>query len=174
MGESLSKKYIDYGVHLADGGKYRYKLRRKWDDNKPMVMFIMLNPSVANHLQDDPTVRRCVNFAKSWGYGGLFIGNLFPFVATNPKDLEIAQNPHGLNNRDYIKEMMEQSDIVIIAWGNSKIADQSEKIFEGIDLKGKLHYLELSKTGSPKHPLYLKKDTQPKKYETPVKGLIYG
>ena len=65
------------GAIISDCGKYRYQLWRKWDPSLPVVLFIMLNPSQADASEDDPTIRRCINYAKSWGYGGIYVGNLF-------------------------------------------------------------------------------------------------
>jgi len=73
--------------------KYRYSLFRIWDEDKSLVLFIGLNPSTADEKEDDPTIRRCINFAKQWGwgYGGLIMGNLFSFRATQPSDLKQAK-----------------------------------------------------------------------------------
>ena len=70
---------IRRNAELSACGKYRYRLSRIWDDKKPLVLFIMLNPSTADAEQDDPTIRRCIAFAKNWGYGGFMAGNLFAF-----------------------------------------------------------------------------------------------
>ena len=69
--------------------KYRYSLTRIWDEDKPNVMFVMLNPSTADEKNDDPTIRRCINFAKDFGAGGIYVVNLFPLRATNPNELLI-------------------------------------------------------------------------------------
>jgi hypothetical protein len=125
----------------------------------------MLNPSTADATFDDPTIRRCIGFAKSWGYGGLLVGNLFAFRATKPKDLLKAEDPVGKDNIRYLQEMFSQSEIIICAWGNSKIVDKiSKRIGEYRPLSGilgKLAYLELSKDETPKHPLYLRGNLQP-------------
>lgn len=65
---------------LSDDRKYRYVLSRNWDETKPTVLFIGLNPSIADESEDDPTIRRCINFAKDWGYGGILMTNLLSFV----------------------------------------------------------------------------------------------
>lgn len=70
---------------LSEDRKYRYVLSRIWDESKPMVMIIGLNPSTADETKNDPTIIRCIDFAKSWGYGGVYMLNLFAFRATLPK-----------------------------------------------------------------------------------------
>ena len=76
------------GAHFEDDRQYRYLLWRNWDELKPKIMFIGLNPSTANEEKDDPTIRRVCIFAKKWGFGGVYMANLFPFVTAYPKELE--------------------------------------------------------------------------------------
>ena len=153
---------------------YRYKLIRTWDEDKGKVLFIMLNPSTANHIENDLTTIRCINFAEKWGYGGIMIGNIYPFRAKRPKDLRkwIKQDRDdnyktGLGitfarneNKNHIKEMAEQADIIVCAWG----CNYKDGIPEWVDSLGRLHYLELCDDGiTPKHPLgNLSKDLVPK------------
>ena len=75
------------GAEISDCGKCRWQLWRIWDDSKPKILWIMHNPSTADAEKDDPTIRRIINFSKSWGFGGLYVGNVFPYRSTNPKDL---------------------------------------------------------------------------------------
>lgn len=138
--------------------KYRYQLWRIWDEKLPCVGFIMLNPSVADSKQDDPTIRRCINYAKSWGYGGIYVGNLYAYISTDPKQLKKVNDPVGKLNAAHIMSVIGKSELVICAWGNN------EKPPEYFKSLLKLHYLELSIKGIPKHPLYLKKDLKPKPY----------
>lgn len=86
------------GAIISDCQQYRYALWRIWDETKPFVMFIMLNPSKADAETDDNTVRRCIGFAKSWGYGGIYICNLFAYRSTDPKVLLKVDNPFGDQN----------------------------------------------------------------------------
>jgi hypothetical protein len=152
---------------ISECGQYRYELRRIWDESKPKVMFLMLNPSTADANIDDPTIRRCVAFAKSWGYGGILVGNLFAYRATEPKILLTVNDPIGQENLTYLKAMYNESKIVICAWGNSKIVEKLGKKIGNYykilrEIIERIYYLELSNDGTPKHPLYLKKDLQPK------------
>lgn len=153
---------------ISECGNYRYSLSRVWDNSKPSVMFIMLNPSTADSENDDPTIRRCIGFAKDWGYGGIIVCNLFAYRATNPKDLLKCSNPFGDENIWHTKSNSEKVNLIITAWGNYPIVD---KVLKGLSafrlltpVLNKLHYLELSKTGCPKHPLYLKKELTPIKW----------
>ena len=152
--------------------KYRYKLTRTWDEDKGKVLFVMLNPSTANHIENDLTTIRCINFAEKWGYGGIMIGNIYPFRAKRPKDLRKWLKDGGPKaiseffNRDAVWRMADQADIIVCAWGcNYKggIPDWIEEMTGG---EWWLHYLELCDDGiTPKHPLgNLSKDLVPKQY----------
>jgi hypothetical protein len=151
---------------LSERREYRYKLSRIWNSSQPLVLFVMLNPSTADGMIDDPTIRRCIGFAKSWGYGGLYVGNLFAWRATDPKELLTASEPFGADNQKHLDEMMEKCDLIVAAWGNSPIVKKLMKGRSYDPFKGRsVHYLDLSADGTPKHPLYLKKDLQPQLFE---------
>tara|TARA_R100001594_G_scaffold98370_1_gene132818 strand:+ start:769 stop:1284 length:516 start_codon:yes stop_codon:yes gene_type:complete len=154
---------------ISDCNKYRYELHREWDKKKGKVLFIMLNPSTADHVEDDLTTRRCIKYAERWGYGGIMIGNLYPFRAKRPKDLKkwkSTKNDHTIldayeDNKDYVMGMAQQADMIVCAWGcNHKgIPDWIKEIKD-------THYLELCDDGiTPKHPLgNLSKDLEPIAY----------
>ena len=154
----------------SDCGKYRYELHREWDKSKKKVLFVMLNPSTADGLNNDLTTIRCINFAKKWGYGGIMIGNIYPFRAKRPKDLRkwlndfIYSDGHGATktNEVHVKEMAEQADMIVCAWGCNHPG-----IPEWVDELGDLFYLELCKDNiTPKHPLgNLSKDAIPTNYK---------
>ena len=162
---------------LSDCGKYRFKLTREWwEEGKGLgtCLFVMLNPSTADADHDDPTIRRCISFAKAWGYDRLHVGNLLPYRATAPTDLveaiEKGVEMMYVSNLNHLADLLNKADIVICAWGNGSIV-QGYKLdatfFKAADhpiYKDKLHYLELSKDGVPKHPLYLKGDLVPVKF----------
>jgi hypothetical protein len=164
---------VTSSAFISECGKYRYELRRTWDESRPKVMFIMLNPSTADAEIDDPTIRRCVGFAKSWGYGGILVGNLFAYRATEPKTLLTVNDPIGRENLTHLKVMYNESDTAICAWGNGKLVEKLGKKF-GEDYKplsgflGRIYYLELANDGTPKHPLYLKGDLKPVRFEVPA------
>ena len=153
-------KYTKKEAVLSDCKKYRYMLRRAWDRTKPACLFIGLNPSTADATVDDPTIRRCVGFADSWGYGELVVGNLYAFRATKPKDMFNQDDPVGPLNDLWLKKMGLSCGIIIAAWGANGALS-----VRGWDVKklmpAQMYHLGLTKAGQPKHPLYLKADTQP-------------
>lgn len=156
---------IQKGAVISDCGKYRYQLWRIWDDSKPKVLFLMLNPSTADSEQNDPTIIRCINFAKSWEYGGLYVGNLFAYRSTDPKGLLKPFDPVGKHNDYHITIMSEKCEIAVCAWGNFDIVKNMRADHNPIyHVKVPLYYLELSVNGTPKHPLYLKSNLKPIKY----------
>lgn len=147
---------------LSEDRKYRYILSRTWDETKPTVLFIGLNPSTADENEDDPTIRRCINFAKSWGYDGLIMANLFAFRTTNPQGLYSEKNPVGSENDYYIKKFANKSEKIIACWGNhGRFNNRSQIVYELVD---SLHCLDTNKSGEPKHPLYIRSDAKPKPY----------
>ncbi len=156
---------MDKSAIISECQKFRYVLRRIWSD-APQVCFIMLNPSTANSFEDDPTIRRCISFAKSWGYGGIRVLNLFAYRATNPKELLAAEDPIGERNEMYLKIYTDGCEKIICAWGNYGIV---KKLFEKYPsympfIAKELHCLGRNAKGDPKHPLYLKGDLIPVNY----------
>ena len=144
---------------ISHDNKYRYQLSRVWDDEKPKILFIMLNPSTADADVDDPTIRRVVNFAKSWDYGGVFVGNLYAFRSTDPKGLKHTDDPVGPENMAHIQSLIGLTDKIVYAWGNN----QKEPKWL-CDLVDTPYCIDISTKGIPKHPLYLKGELQPKLY----------
>jgi hypothetical protein len=117
------------GAVISECEKYRYALWRVWRKDKLKVMFVMLNPSTADSNKDDPTIRRCIDFAKSWGYGGIVIGNLFGLRATDPKELLNTDDPKGLHNDYWLRMLPELADQIICAWGNDGNLNNADKQF---------------------------------------------
>lgn len=116
-------------------------------------MFIGLNPSTADEINDDPTIRRCVAFAKAWGYAGLCMANLFAYRATNPRDMKVAADPVGPDNDAHLCRLGQRAGVIVAAWGVNGMhkgrAAQVRKLLPA------LHCLALTKDGHPGHPLYL-------------------
>lgn len=156
---------VEYSAKISDCGNYRYSLSRIWDKDKEKVMFLMLNPSTADANENDPTIRRCMGFAKSWGYGGLLVGNLFQYRSTNPDHLLKCENPIGHDNEEVLFELSQQCHKVILAYGNDHIIQKLGQRFPSYDafreIKKPLYYLEFSKDGVPVHPLYLHSSLKP-------------
>jgi len=131
-------------------------------------MFVGLNPSTADEVNDDPTVRRCIRFAKDWGYGGLVMMNAFAFRATDPRVMQAAPDPVGPDNDYWLLEMakirVRQGAVIVAAWGNHGVYQNRHqnilRLFQ--DAGVPLHCLGITKTGYPKHPLYVKADTRPR------------
>ena len=139
--------------------KYRYALWRTWDESKPYAMFVGLNPSTADEVNNDPTVIRCINFAKSWGYGGLCMANLFAYRATEPDEMMAAVEPVGSANDDWLVNLANEAGVVVAGWGNDgRYLNRSKDV---VGLLPNLHYLKRNKSGEPAHPLYLKSDLRP-------------
>lgn len=143
--------------------KYRHLLTREWDCDKPKAAFIMLNPSTANDHDDDPTIRRCIRFAQEWGYGGLLVVNLFALVSSDPKKLLTEPDAVGGSENDFaIIKAVNNSDIVVCAWGSFKEAQKRAKeVLQLLRMGCCVYCLGQNKDGSPKHPLYIKADTKP-------------
>ena len=150
---------------ISECNLYRYELHRIWDKSKPKVLFIMLNPSTADAMNDDATTIRCVNYANRWGFGSMMIGNIYPYRAKSPRRLT-AWKTFGerysvfKENQQHVEMMIDTADLIVCAWGSNY--QGIPKWLEYYDL----HYLELCKDGiTPKHPLgNLSKDLTPRHY----------
>jgi len=144
---------------LSECRKYRFALWRTWNEEKPYVMIIGLNPSTADEIENDPTITRCINFAKSWGFGGICMVNLFAYRATSPSEMMSSNDPVGAENDKWLTMLAKDAGIVVAAWGNDGThLDRSSKIKK---LLPNLHYIKMNKSGEPAHPLYLKADLRP-------------
>lgn len=153
---------INNGAKFSECGTHRYSIWRIWDKSKQIVMFIGLNPSTANQDSDDPTIRRVIKFASNWGYGGVYMMNLFTQVTPYPHELKLNDDEQIIENRDRIFPMAEWCKLIIFAWGNFKEAEQEGQHYSDI-LNG--YCLGKNQNGSPKHPLYIHSKTQPTKFK---------
>jgi hypothetical protein len=143
-------------------GQYRYVLRRSWARHLPTVLFIALNPSTADHRVDDPTIRRCIGFAKSWGFGRLAVGNLFAYRSTDPKRLRIADDPVGPMNDRWLTTLASRAELTVAAWGvHGSLHGRADAVVSR--LTG-LHHLGITRHGHPRHPLYLPSDVMPMRF----------
>lgn len=149
---------------ISECGTYRYVLRRslgsivRW--YRP-ALFIMLNPSTADANADDPTIRRCMYFAKREGSTHLNVVNLFAYRATDPNDLRSAENAVGILNSMYVHEELvkHQSSLIVCAWGADPFANHRANIFLA-QYQNAFDFCCLGKTkrGAPRHPLYVRND----------------
>lgn len=146
------------GANFNDSNTHRLSLWRIWDKTKPLIMFIGLNPSTANATSDDPTIRRVKRFAKDWGYGGVYMMNLFSFISAYPE--ELRKNEKYLNqfqNFCEIESWALRCDKIVFAWGNFEEAKNAGK--EMAFKFPEAYCLGKNKNGTPKHPLYIKVNT---------------
>jgi hypothetical protein len=153
------KKMSDRKTLFSNCRKYRYSLWRECDmTNSSYAMFIGLNPSTADEVNDDPTIRRCIRFAKDWGYGALCMTNLFAFRATLPDEMKAAADPIGLYNDEILVDLSRNASVVVAAWGvHGEHRNRDDFVKHLIPLMCCLGH---TKHGHPKHPLYLKADSQ--------------
>ncbi|MCA9117393.1 MAG: DUF1643 domain-containing protein [Planctomycetaceae bacterium] len=138
---------------------YRYRLEIHWSDG-PCINWLMLNPSTADEVANDPTVERCERRSRAWGYGRMIVTNLFGLRATDPAWLRKVEDPVGPRNNHHIIKAALEADQVMVAWGNhGRIGGRSAKVCRLLERKNlDLHTLRVSKTGEPAHPLYLSYD----------------
>lgn len=195
------ENYLGKGATISPCGNYRYRLWREWrlgnstqwdmwteDDGSPALdeagqqigeplscVFVMLNPSTADGEQDDPTIRRCVGFAKALGFDRMEVVNLFGWRATSPKDLFTVspeRDPCGTDNQRHIQAALDSAGMVVCAWGaHGPHLGQDETVLGWIDAyldilrdEGRevpVVALGITKDGHPRHPLYLPSDAQP-------------
>ena len=153
---------VNKNATFSDCRKYRYGLSRTWNGKKKTILFIGLNPSTADEKIDDPTIRRCINYAQNWGYGSLLMVNLFAYRATMPTELKNVKNPIGNDNDLHIIELSKKADIAVAAWGNEGTLLNRDK--EVKKILPNLMCLKINKSGQPSHPLYQKKDLKLIKY----------
>ena len=154
-------------AEYSDCEQYRYTLTRVWDPEGRRALFIMLNPSTATELQNDPTVERCERRARALGFGSFRVLNIFAWRATDPRDMRRAKDPVGAANDAAILAGLDWADQVICAWGtHGAHLDRGpgvERLLRGAGAD--LFHLGLSKAGHPKHPLYIGYQVQPMPWE---------
>ena len=150
-------------AEYSDCEKFRYTLTRIWDEGGTKALFVMLNPSTATEVQNDPTVERCERRARHMGFGAFRVCNIFAYRATDPKDMRAAPDPIGPLNDEAISDAAPWADQIICAWGTHgehlNRGPAVEELLRQSDLP--LFHLGLSKAGHPKHPLYISYDTKP-------------
>lgn len=142
---------------------YRYTLTRTWDPVGRRVLFVMLNPSTATEVQNDPTVERCERRARALGYGAFRVCNIFAYRATDPKVMRAQADPVGPGNDAAIVDFADWADTIVCAWGtHGAHRDRGAAVEALLRATGKpLCHLGLSKDGHPKHPLYIGYAHQP-------------
>jgi len=159
---------IESSAIFSDDRVYRYVLTRSWDTGKPKCMFIGLNPSTADEIDNDPTVRRCINFARDLDYGTLVMMNIFGLRSTDPKVLYHSIDPVGPDNDYWLRTKKDEVNMVIAAWGNHGRLNQ--RSVHVITMIHEFHVLGITKLLEPKHPLYLRQDLYPIPYKQALKN----
>jgi hypothetical protein len=148
------------GANFSRCRRYRYNLWREWEPLKPRVLFIALNPSTADDRVDDPTIRRCIGYARDWGFGGLNVANLFAFRATHPADLKAADDPVGPRNDWWLRKLSAEAELVVAGWGNhGRFMNRADAVRHHLE---SIHCLKMNRSGEPAHPLYLRKSLRPR------------
>jgi hypothetical protein len=148
------------GATFDDSGAYRYALWRRWQPGGLRVAFVMLNPSTADSSIDDPTIRRCIGFAKDWGYHALTVVNLFGFRTPSPRELAAASDPIGADNDRYLVRAAREASEVVVAWGiHGALRGRAATVVPMLErvATDKLVCLGRTLGGHPRHPLYLRK-----------------
>lgn len=149
------------GAVISDDGLYRYLLWRTWDYAAPSILWVMLNPSTADALTDDPTIRRCMGFAKREGCGGIKVVNLYALRATKPTHLLDVPDPGGPDNAFAWGQAIATCDgPVVAAWGASqpKGCPSSSALLNYVNYLREWKCLGHTASGKPRHPLYVKAD----------------
>lgn len=157
---------------ISDCGTFRYLLTRRWGDG-PALAFLMLNPSTADASVDDPTIRKCLGFARCYGFNALEVVNLFAFRATNPRHMLAAPDPVGPDNDRYILKAAKMSRQIVCAWGpNASKTARTPQVVKALVKRGvRLKCLHVTKDGSPGHPLMLSYDRPLMDYQPPDQKL---
>jgi len=139
--------------------RWRYHLKQVWDETQPNLIWMMLNPSTADETQNDPTVERCEQRARQWGFGGVEVYNIFAFRATDPNDMKAQADPVGPDNDKWVAKFAHHSQhtLAIIGWGeHGKHRGRGQDVLKIIAAHdGQVQALKVNKSGHPKHPLYI-------------------
>lgn len=150
---------------ITQDGQYRWSLQRQWDKG-PMCAWVMLNPSIADAYTDDPTIRRCMNFARDWGYGGISVVNLYALRSTDPKALWQHPDPIGPHNDEELAFVAANCPLTVLAWGgnapSSRAVAATDILHRTYEHDGhQLAVLGWTKNDQPRHPLYMRANTRP-------------
>jgi hypothetical protein len=171
----VSEKYGNAGAHFSDDGRRRFDLLRDWgnplDAGLGTCLFAMLNPSTAGATEDDATIRKCVGFARRWGYGSMVAVNLVPWVATDPWELARIMRPPWIDeeNRGYLRHWLKRADLLVEAWGSvprglAQVIALPELILDMRKLAAPRQWHAISYTAglAPRHPSRAKYTDEPK------------
>ena len=157
---------------LSPCGRYRYRLERDLGalaGGLGACAFIMLNPSTADATTDDPTIRRCIGYARAWGFVRLIVGNAYAWRSTDPAGLWTAgPGPVGPDNDQHLEQIARDAELVVCAWGANIKPDRAAAARQAIERAGRQpHALAFTAAGQPRHPLYLRGDLRPQPWSSP-------
>lgn len=142
--------------------RWRYVLRRAWSNGPRHALFIMLNPSTADETNDDPTIRRCISFAKTWGMDRLTVCNIFAYRSTDPYVLSTLDDPIGPENDRFIHLCYSEAQVRVAAWGvHGALQDRGAAVASACPA---LDCLGTTKDGHPRHPLYVAGATELRRF----------
>lgn len=179
----LTAQGVRGGADISPDGLYRYTLWRRWGAG-PIACFVMLNPSTADATEDDPTIRKCMGFARRWGMGGIRVANLFAYRTPYPRELAQAHargiDVVGPGNDVILRAHMETAARFVVAWGPAASAGAAVRrmmavraaavIEQAEQAAAELHCLGRAADGSPRHPLMLRYATEIEPWPTPIGG----
>jgi hypothetical protein len=154
----MSSDGIERGAEMSVNQRYRYALTRRWREQPGGLLWIMLNPSTADAMKDDATIRKCMGFARRWGYGQITVVNLFAFRSTDPDALMVANDPVGPDNDHWIAKCAAEATGVAVGWGGSGPPDMTCKRALAVQaILGESGVREavcigFTATGMPRHP----------------------
>ena len=157
---------------ISPGGDWRYQLERVWDESRPTINVVGLNPSTADAKDDDPTIAKLTRMAKAWGYGSLVMTNLFAYRATDPKELAREARKYtssvlsfrvtGPDNDEWLRDSARGATTTLAAWGaNGHILGRDEEVITLLQSIRAIHALKVTQSGRPYHPLYLPESLEP-------------
>lgn len=167
MMTGINDLFTTSGAVFSDCQRYRYRLWRTWDSSKKPLVMVMLNPSIADAEQNDPTVERCQRRALAMGFGGLQVTNIFALVSTDPGALYETEDPVGPKNNAAILEAVSDAGMVLCAWGThgAHVGRAREVVAMLRDAGVSPYCLGQNADGSPKHPLYVGYGISPMPYD---------
>jgi hypothetical protein len=148
------------GAIISECGLYRYELDRPGKTGEGSVLWVMLNPSTADAKKDDATIIKCRGFIGRWGFRDFTVVNLFAYRATNPRELMTVEDPLGPDNLFHLEEQCDQHDLVVFAWGANMQNESYLTVEKLVEWYPEAVCLGLTKKGCPKHPLYIRYDTE--------------
>jgi hypothetical protein len=168
--QTLFSRGLARAAVISDCGRYRYRLDRVWSRNEKPAVFVMLNPSTADALVDDPTIRRCMGFARARDFGGIVVVNLFAWRATEPAELTARAHEGfdvvGPDNDRHLAEVFADAHTVVAAWGvRGVFLGRDRTVAAMVPASAQLTCLRTTKAGHPEHPLYLPGRLTPQPFE---------